>query len=169
MRLCSTSEIMACDRQAIDQLGIPGAILMENAGRNCCRLFSQKFEKLFPGPVLVLAGKGNNGGDGYVMARILADCGWQVITLMLGREEAISGDAGIMLKVLRGLKLLVGFVADLCQLLDGFAAATLGAWLHGRSAELVADQQGTAGMAASDLLPRLPVARQELAKGVCSC
>jgi NAD(P)H-hydrate epimerase len=73
---------MACDRQAIDQLGIPGAVLMENAGRICSNLFSQEFVDLFPGPVLVLAGKGNNGGDGYVIARHLHNAGCLVKILI---------------------------------------------------------------------------------------
>ena len=89
MRLCSASEVMALDRHAIDQLGIPGVVLMENAGRICSDLFANEFADYFPGPVLVLAGRGNNGGDGYVMARILSERGWQVTTLVLGSEDAI--------------------------------------------------------------------------------
>jgi len=75
-----------------------------------------------------------------------------------GNDGLASGGSGDVLTGLIG-----GLLA---QGLDGFSAATLGAWLHGRAAELVADFQGTAGMAASDLLPQLPVARQGLLKGV---
>jgi len=103
MRLCSASEMMEIDRQAIQGHGIPGVVLMENAGRGCCRHFSEAFGDFFPGPVVVLAGKGNNGGDGYVMARILRDAGWHVTTIILAEETAITGDAAVMLKILRSL------------------------------------------------------------------
>ena len=122
MRLCSASEVMALDRQAINQLGIPGVVLMENAGRSCSDLFVQGFSQYLPGPVLILAGKGNNGGDGYVMARILAEQGWQVTTLVLGLEEAISGDAKIMLNIVRKLGLPTRFVDNPTELQNVFAA-----------------------------------------------
>ena len=122
MRLCSASEVMALDRQAINQLGIPGVVLMENAGSSCSDLFVQGFRQYFPGPVLILTGKGNNGGDGYVMARILAEQGWQVTTLVLGLEEAISGDARIMLNIVRKLGLPTRFVDNPTELQNVFAA-----------------------------------------------
>lgn len=122
MRLIKAEEMVAIDQRAIKQLGIPGAVLMENAGRACVEAFCRKFAPLFPGPVLVLAGKGNNGGDGYVMARLLADAGWQVETLVLGQEKAIDGDAAIMLKVLRGLGQAVRFVVDEAELRQAFTA-----------------------------------------------
>ncbi len=90
MRLCSAAEMMETDRQAIKERGIPGVVLMENAGRACCHLVSSAYGDHFPGPILVVAGKGNNGGDGYVIARILSDAGWQVRTLVLGQESDIQ-------------------------------------------------------------------------------
>ncbi|MDA3901962.1 MAG: NAD(P)H-hydrate dehydratase [Desulfuromusa sp.] len=123
MRLCTANEVMALDRQAIRQLGIPGVVLMENAGRACSDLFTHKFSDYFPGSVLVLAGKGNNGGDGYVMARILADRGWRVTTLVLGLEESISGDARVMLDIILKLGLPICFVDDISILEECFTAA----------------------------------------------
>jgi len=123
MRLCTASEVMALDRQAISQIGIPGVVLMENAGRACSDLFAHKFSDYFPGSVLVLAGKGNNGGDGYVMARILADRGWRVTTLVLGLEEAISGDARVMLDITLKLGLPIRFVDDISVLEECFTAS----------------------------------------------
>ena len=78
-----------------------------------------------------------------------------------GNDGLATGGSG---DVLTGL--LGGLLA---QGIDPFAAATLAAWLHGRAAELVAAGQGLAGMAASDLLQQLPVARRELTEGVCAC
>jgi len=123
MRLCSASEVMALDRQAIDQLGMPGVVLMENAGRICSDLFAAKFSDYFPGSVLIFAGQGNNGGDGYVMARILAERGWRVTTLVLGREETISGDAKVMLNIVRQLEFSISFVEEISALKDLFAEA----------------------------------------------
>jgi len=127
MRLCTASEVMSLDRYAIDQLGVPGVVLMENAGRACSNLFEDEFSNYFPGSVLVLAGRGNNGGDGYVMARILSERGWQVTTLVLGLEEAISGDAKVMLNIIRRLELPISFVDNISTLQNSFAetSATL--------------------------------------------
>ncbi|MCK5825437.1 MAG: NAD(P)H-hydrate dehydratase [Desulfuromusa sp.] len=121
MQLCTANEVMALDRHAIDQIGIPGAVLMENAGRSCSYWFTDKFTAYFPGPVLVVAGKGNNGGDGYVMARILSESGWQVTTLILGEEEAISGDARVMLNIIGKLGLPIRYIEDISALKDSFA------------------------------------------------
>jgi len=123
MRLISAEEMQAIDRQAIRDLGIPGVVLMENAGRAATESFCRELAELFPGPVLVMAGKGNNGGDGYVMARILAEHGWQVETLVLAKADAITGDAAIMLEILRKIALPVHFVTDARDLRSHFAAS----------------------------------------------
>jgi len=123
MRLISAEEMQAIDRQAIRGLGIPGVVLMENAGRAATESFCRALADLFPGPVLVMAGKGNNGGDGYVMARILAEYGWRVETLVLAAAEDIVGDAALMLDVLRKLPLPVHFIPEARDLRSCFAAA----------------------------------------------
>lgn len=123
MELCSAAEMMDIDRQAIQERGLPGVVLMENAGRACCDHFVRRFAGLFPGPVLVLAGKGNNGGDGYVIARVLSESGWQVQTLVLGEADKIAGDAGIMLNCLQRLELPLRFVQDSAELAAACAEA----------------------------------------------
>ncbi len=115
MKLCTAAEMVALDQGAIKTLGIPGAVLMENAGRACCRYFNKQFKARFPGPVLIVCGKGNNGGDGYVMARILADQGWQVHTLVLASRDDISGDARIMLDIAEAMGLAVSYCEDEAQ------------------------------------------------------
>ncbi len=74
-----------------------------------------------------------------------------------GNDGLASGGSGDVLAGLIGGLLAQGS--------DPFAAAVLAAWLHGRAAELVSAKQGTAGMAAADLLLQLPVARRELVEG----
>ena len=122
MRLISAEEMQSIDRQAIHSLGIPGVVLMENAGRAATDSFCRELTEFFPGPVLVMAGKGNNGGDGYVMARILADQGWQVETLVLAAAEEIVGDAATMLDILLKLPSPVHFVSNARDLRSHFGA-----------------------------------------------
>jgi len=78
------------DRQAIDQLGIPSVVLMENAGRGCVDLL----ERLgIAGPVAILCGKGNNGGDGLVIARHLWIRGYEPRVLLVSAADELAGDA----------------------------------------------------------------------------
>lgn len=123
MKLVTAEQMQQIDRNAIETLGIPGALLMENAGRAAASEILGEARELFPGPVLVVAGRGNNGGDGYVIARILADRGWQVRTLVLADERRILGDAALMLAILRRLGNEVHFVTDEVTLRNEFAAA----------------------------------------------
>ncbi len=116
MKLLTAQEVRELDRLTIEQVGIPGAVLMETAGRQAAAHLLCRFGYLKPGPVLVLAGRGNNGGDGYVIARCLIDLGWQVRTLVLGQRQAIGGDAGSNLAVLLNLAGEVEFAPDEPQL-----------------------------------------------------
>jgi hydroxyethylthiazole kinase-like uncharacterized protein yjeF len=80
----------AVDRWAIDEMGVPSLELMERAGIGVARAV----EQLAPdGPVTVLCGKGNNGGDGLVAARLLRDAGREVDILTAGPPEQLKGDA----------------------------------------------------------------------------
>ncbi len=121
MKLYTAEQMRDLDRQAIDILGIPGVALMENAGRGAADLLRERFEPLRPGPVLVLAGKGNNGGDGYVMARHLANHAWNVVTVVLADREAVSGDAAINLEVLVRSGGQIHFCPDATSLSDTLA------------------------------------------------
>ena len=67
-RPMSRDEVRAVDRRAIEEYGIPGVVLMENAGRGAAELL---VELGIDGPVIICAGRGNNGGDGFVIARHL--------------------------------------------------------------------------------------------------
>jgi hydroxyethylthiazole kinase-like uncharacterized protein yjeF len=103
-------EVRAVDRAAIDGLGIPGLILMENAGRNCAHAIEVFFKdfKDFKGgdasSVAIVAGPGNNGGDGYVIARHLAMRGFGVVTFVICPVEKISGDADVNFQAISALR-----------------------------------------------------------------
>lgn len=83
-------EARAFDRDAIERLGVPGVVLMENAGRGCV----DRMERLgIDGPVVIVCGKGNNGGDGFVIARHLVARG-HACRVVLGAPPAeLAGDA----------------------------------------------------------------------------
>ncbi|MBQ6668824.1 MAG: NAD(P)H-hydrate dehydratase [Deltaproteobacteria bacterium] len=112
MKLLTVEEARALDGEAIKHYGVPGVVLMENAGRGAACFFHEFFHKHFPGPVLVVCGKGNNGGDGYVIARHLELWGWQVQVLVLAEHEAIGGDARINLEILLKTDMTVHFAAN---------------------------------------------------------
>jgi NAD(P)H-hydrate epimerase len=86
------------DRRAIEEYGIPGLVLMENAGRGCVDLL----ERLgIGGPVVILCGKGNNAGDGFVIARHLEIRGYDCRVLLLGAPNELRGDAAANFAILR--------------------------------------------------------------------
>ena len=113
MKILTAEQMREADRRTIDELGIPGIVLMESAGRAVVNEILRRYHHLAPGPILVLCGKGNNGGDGLVVARTLRQNGWQVTTVVLAEEASISGDARLYLDILQRLDAPVEFAADL--------------------------------------------------------
>ncbi len=100
MRVATASEMREIDNIAIHEYGIPGTVLMENAGVAVIRRLESIWESLAERKFCVLAGKGNNGGDGYVIARHLANQGAKVKVFLLGEKAGISGDARINLDII---------------------------------------------------------------------
>ncbi|WP_412776166.1 NAD(P)H-hydrate dehydratase [Thalassospira lucentensis] len=87
--ILTTDQMYDADRKTIDG-GIPGDVLMESAGRT---VFEEIIRHWSPRSVSVLCGPGNNGGDGFVIARLLRDEGWSVRLGLLGEIEHLGGDA----------------------------------------------------------------------------
>ena len=92
LALISVAEMYAADAAAA-RAGTPGLTLMENAGRAVAHAVTRRWA---PRPVALLCGPGNNGGDGFVAARLLADAGWPVRLGLLGARERLTGDAAAM-------------------------------------------------------------------------
>lgn len=133
--LLTVSEMYAADRAAMER-GVAGDRLMENAGRaiadEICRRWAGR-------PVSVLCGPGNNGGDGFVVARLLRDAGWPVTVALLGTRDALTGDARLHAdrwtggvvplapECLEGAELVVDaiFGAGLARPLDGTVLETV--------------------------------------------
>lgn len=102
MTSLTRDQIRAVDRVAIEQFAISGLILMENAGRSAAEILS---EQQPDGRVTICCGKGNNGGDGFVIARHLAIAGIEVEILMFASGESLSGDAAAQFEIVRRLGL----------------------------------------------------------------
>jgi hydroxyethylthiazole kinase-like uncharacterized protein yjeF len=102
-RVMSRQEVRAVDSWAIDKIGVPGAVLMENAGRSCAELIRDKLAGMDRPRVCIFCGTGNNGGDGFVVARHLLNAGLSVKTVLCGDRDKVSGDARINLDILERL------------------------------------------------------------------
>jgi hydroxyethylthiazole kinase-like uncharacterized protein yjeF len=101
--LMTKDQVRSVDSWAINELGIPGVVLMENAGRSCAELIQEKLKDITAPKVCIFCGTGNNGGDGYVIARHLLNNGYKVQVVICGDPQKIKGDAKINLDVLEKL------------------------------------------------------------------
>ncbi len=99
----SRDEVRAFDAWAINTLGIQGVVLMENAGRSCAELIKEKLSGIDKPKVCIFCGTGNNGGDGYVIARRLLNSGFEVVVVLCGDRNKVKGDAKTNLDVLEKL------------------------------------------------------------------
>ena len=107
MRVLDTARMRDADRRTIEEIGIPSIVLMENAGRAVAAAVEERFAAPERARVAVLCGRGSNGGDGLVTARVLAERGAAVTTVLLARDEDVQGDARTNLDVARRLGLAV--------------------------------------------------------------
>lgn len=103
MKVSTAAEMREIDRRAIQEFGIPGAALMENAGGEVARKVAGIVGPLTDKLVCIFTGKGNNGGDGFVAARHLTGRGARVKVFLLGAAEGVTGDARIHLDVWRNM------------------------------------------------------------------
>jgi len=101
--LMTKDQVRAVDSWAINTLGIPGVVLMENAGRSCAELIKDKLKDIAEPKACIFCGTGNNGGDGYVIARHLSNSGFEVVVVICGNREKVKGDAKINLDILERL------------------------------------------------------------------
>lgn len=112
MYLVTAKEMQLMDNKTIESFGLPGRILMENAGRGATQILLDKYPQIYNKKVGVLAGRGNNGGDGFVMARYLAQQDIRVIVYLLSEKNRIKGDARANLNLLLPLGVPVVEIHD---------------------------------------------------------
>lgn len=116
-KFLTREEMRELDRKAIEEYKIPGLILMENAGRNVAEEILRMIDKAQKVKIAVLCGKGNNGGDGYVVARHLHNHGIPVDVFLLAKIPDIlkDGDAAINLHILLTMHISVSEVIDITR------------------------------------------------------
>lgn len=109
MEVVTAAQMQSIDGRAIEELGIPGIVLMERAGLKAFDWILHFIEEeQWAHPIItILAGKGNNGGDGLVVARLLAHNGYEVKVLLLGKIEDLKGEAGVNGRILEKLEIEV--------------------------------------------------------------
>jgi ADP-dependent NAD(P)H-hydrate dehydratase / NAD(P)H-hydrate epimerase len=103
MKLPLASEMRELDRQAIEEFGIPGMVLMENAGLGTVLMMERELGPAINGFALILIGPGNNGGDGLVIGRHLHQRGCEPVFIFLTPPELLKGDAAGNLHIISRL------------------------------------------------------------------
>lgn len=93
MKILSAAEMREVDRLTTERHGVPSLLLMENAATRTVESIEMRFGELTNKSALVICGRGNNGGDGAAVARLLHDKGASVDVLLLGSVEESKGDA----------------------------------------------------------------------------
>lgn len=133
MKICYSRQMRKLDETSINEFGIPGVVLMENAAAAVVREIEGL--KLFDRRAAVFCGTGNNGGDGFAIARLLHNKGWQVDVLLCGDEGKIKGDALVNYRIIKKLNLPIHLIGD-----SQIGAAAI---LAGKSALIVDALLGT--------------------------
>lgn len=108
----TAAQMREMDRVTIEEIGVPGVVLMEVAGRGATEVVESLAPGLFSWRVAILCGAGNNGGDGYVMARHLRLRGAEVQVFMLAPRERIRGDALVNLDAAEKLDVPFAWLDD---------------------------------------------------------
>lgn len=114
MRSLTRDQTRAIDRFAIETLGVPGVVLMENAGRLCADAVGDFLHGPAGRSVAICAGSGNNGGDGFVMARHLSMRSAGVVVFLVGSAGKLSADAETNYRIARNLNLDIREVGSPC-------------------------------------------------------
>ncbi len=112
MHLVTAEEMREMDRRTIEEFGLPARLLMENAGRGTARVLLEKFPDISGKRIGVLAGRGNNGGDGFVAARYLSQRGACVTVYLLTEKSRLTGHAADNFHLLSPLGIQVREVVD---------------------------------------------------------
>ena len=112
MRVLDAAQMREADRYTIEDIGVPSIVLMENAGRQVVAAMHATYDDIDQRRISVLCSRGNNGGDGLVVARVLWQQGVQVQVLLFGDADALSSDARVNYQIVRRLGLPIVEVDD---------------------------------------------------------
>ena len=128
MKILTAAEMKEVDRLSTERAGIPSVQLMENAGRSVAEFIQQRFQDIARRRILVLCGKGNNGGDGFVAARHLKQMGGEPEVVLCASADETRGEAAENLKrwqALQGALRMIASEAEWEQAAPDFAAADI--------------------------------------------
>jgi hydroxyethylthiazole kinase-like uncharacterized protein yjeF len=148
IKVVTAKEMQQLDRRASAEYGISSLVLMENAGSETTREMLAAFPALLRSRVVILCGRGNNGGDGFVVARHLLNRGATVETYLFGRRAEVGGDARVNLEILEKMGAApkevresgeVAALADRIASADVVVDALLGTGTHGPAEGLLAE------------------------------
>ncbi len=138
--LLSRAQVRAVDQRAVERLHIPSLILMENAGKNAADWLHARFGSPARRAV-IFCGTGNNGGDGFVIARHLHNAGWHAEIMLVGDADHMTADAathhaiaeamGIAIRSLAGIDDIGAFVTSCLTTDDIVIDALLGTGFRG--------------------------------------
>ena len=112
MRILNADQMREAERRTIQDIGLGSLVLMENAGRQVVAAIESLYPDLGDRQVAIVCGKGNNGGDGFVVARTLHQRGVEVSVFLIGKIAEVKGDARINLEILGRIGQTVVEVAD---------------------------------------------------------
>jgi ADP-dependent NAD(P)H-hydrate dehydratase / NAD(P)H-hydrate epimerase len=103
MKILTAEQIREIDRLSTKQFAIPSILLMENAGMRVVEALEERFEDLEELTIAILCGRGNNGGDGFVVARQLIQKGSYPFVFLFAEENEVKGDAKTNLEILKAI------------------------------------------------------------------
>ena len=112
IKVVTSDEMRSMDHYTIEELGIPGVVLMENAGVGTSRIIQKILDDFSSPLVYIYCGKGNNGGDGYVIARYLWDKGSNVKVFIIGKKNDLRGDALINFNIIEKMGIPFYFISS---------------------------------------------------------
>lgn len=145
MYAATAAQSRSIDRRTIEEIGIPSPVLMENAGLAVAAAVARRCGGVRGRSIVVLCGKGNNGGDGFVVARHLAVQGARVRLFLAGARDKLSGDAALEAQIAANMGLPIAELqspAGAAEALAGADAAVdalLGTGTRGEVTGLMAD------------------------------
>ncbi len=171
MKVVTASQMRELDRRATEEFCIPSLLLMENAGLQAVLEMERSFPRLRRARVAVVCGKGNNGGDGLVVARHLFDRGTAIDIFLLAKRGDVKGDAGTNLEIAARMGLPIHEVTtrhdlqaglEMIRRADVIVDALLGTGTTGAATGLIAE--------AIDLLNQAgrPIVALDIPSGVSS-
>ncbi len=137
MKVVTAAEMRQIDQDTIEGIGIPGIVLMETAGSAIVRAIEQHYPTCQR--IGIFAGKGNNGGDGIVIARQLAHIGRDVLLFLVSPEDSFTGEAHTNLQIAKRLGLRIEEILTDAALGSDFFAERSTSLTHIASCELLVD------------------------------